>query len=166
MAVGHNPQHYVPSGTADGFCGIRLFDPATGLTSLFHEFQCYRSPALDEGSPTTQQRGPDGVNAMLWLAATATYNPADFNQDGQVDPGDFAILAGNWLMAGNSSAGDANGDGFVDPSDFAILAGNWLLGVGGVAGGLGAVPEPGTLLLGLLGLVGLVGYAWRRRRLL
>ena len=99
----------------------------------------------------------------MFVPASTTFNPADFTMDGKVDPADFAILTGNWLQSGGPTSGDANGDGFVDPGDFAILTGNWLLGTGGLSGGLGAVPEPSTILLTLVGAIAVAGYALRRR---
>lgn len=97
------------------------------------------------------------------IGAMPSYHMADFNQDGRVDPSDFSILAGNWLMGGEPSDGDANGDGFVDPSDFAILAGNWLLGVGGISSTSVSVPEPSTTIMALVATAGFFGYRRRRR---
>lgn len=116
-----------------------------------------------DGSGRPQyMNGWDAPLGLMFMSNEASvFNPADFNQDNKVDPADFAILAGNWLMPGGQHQGDANGDGFVDPADFAIMAGNWLFGVGGAAG-LGAVPEPSTILLVVMGLAS-VAFYYRRR---
>ena len=53
----------------------------------------------------------------------ATYDPADFNQDGYVDGQDLAFLLSSW---GQSGAGDLNGDGVVGGEDLAILLSAWL----------------------------------------
>ena len=164
LVFAHNPQATTRDpATSDAFCGIKVFDPDTGQHSVFADVACSATSYAVPGGLTVQVvKGPDGMNGMLFVPDTATYNPADFNEDGKVDPSDFAILAGNWLNPGGSSTGDANRDGFVDPSDFAMLAGNWLLGVGGSAGALNAVPEPSTLLLGGLALLAILAYGYRR----
>lgn len=96
----------------------------------------------------------DAVNPQLFVVS------ADFNRDGQIDPGDFALLSGHWLSPGHSTMGDANGDGFVDPADFAILSGNWLLGTGGARTSLGSLPEPTSLMLVLLTTLTLAAYGY------
>lgn len=145
--------------TNDLFCGLRQYDPDTLNASVFHDFNCLQQNI--NGTLTNGYFGNPQV--ILFIAASTSFNPADFTMDGKVDPADFAILTGNWLQPGGPTSGDANGDGFVDPGDFAILTGNWLLGTGGLSAGLGAVPEPSTILLALLGAMAVVGYALRRR---
>lgn len=99
--------------------------------------------------PALQWVLDDSDPAILALEVLAT-QPGDFTGDGQVDPADFAILAENWLLAGNPATGDANGDGQVDPSDFAILAGNWLVGIVAVSASSQPLPEPASLALAFL----------------
>ena len=71
--------------------------------------------------------------------AVATF-PGDVNFDGIVNAQDIAVLAGNWLHHGLN--GDANGDDIVNARDIAVIASHWLQTAGGVV----AVPEPGTLV--------------------
>ena len=54
----------------------------------------------------------------------ASYDPADFNQDGNVDGQDLAFLLSSW---GQSGAGDLNEDGVVGGEDLAILLSAWLV---------------------------------------
>ena len=114
----------------------------------------FQSP--EQGGQTLlDQEGYYWKYVLAHFEAELRVLPADFNQDQQVDPTDFAILAGNWLTASGKSGGDANSDDFVDPTDFAILSGNWLLGTADVfENQLGLVPEPSTFLLAMLLLVG------------
>ena len=95
---------------------------------------------------------PDGMTETLsvmpnQLVTISRIETGDFNEDGVVDPADFAILSANWLfsVSGGVSEGDANGDGVVDPADFALMAGNWLAGVGGMAAA-SSEPEVSTIL--------------------
>ena len=57
------------------------------------------------------------------------YNAADINGDGQVDMGDFAVLAGQWMNPPAAPSADSTpegGDGVVDLLDLLTLADNWL----------------------------------------
>ena len=54
----------------------------------------------------------------------ASYDPADFNQNGNVDGQDLAFLLSSW---GQSGAGDLNEDGVVGGEDLAILLSAWLV---------------------------------------
>lgn len=88
----------------------------------------------------------------------------DIDGDGDIDPADFAILAGNWLAnpappPGGARVGDLDNSGDVGPADFAILASNWLVGTGLST----AVPEPSAAALAWLGLVGIVAPRIRSR---
>jgi Dockerin type I domain len=79
---------------------------------------------------------------------------ADFNGDGQVDAGDYAIWRQNFGAAVTSgSNGDANGDGVVDAADYTI----WRNQLGQTDGTSsltsGQVPEPGTLVTTLIAVV-------------
>ena len=50
--------------------------------------------------------------------------PQDLDNDGQVGPGDLAMLLGSWGLCPDCPA-DLNGDGVVDPVDLATLLGGW-----------------------------------------
>lgn len=49
----------------------------------------------------------------------------DFDQSGDVDAADLAVLLGEWGSAGSCPTADLNGDGIVDAADLAILLGAW-----------------------------------------
>ncbi len=76
---------------------------------------------------------------------TPTLLPADYDNDGDVDGSDLAVLE-NWY--GTSSQGDADGDGDTDGSDF--LA--WQQQFTGSIATLAGVPEPTSACLLMLGL--------------
>lgn len=61
------------------------------------------------------------------FAQSAPQNPGDLNGDGEVGPGDLAILLGSWGACPQKGAcsADLNGDGEVGPPDLAMLLGNW-----------------------------------------
>ena len=59
-------------------------------------------------------------------------------------------------------AGDFNNDTKVDINDLTIVLSNYGQSVGWAAGGISAVPEPGTLALLAAGLAGLLACAWRK----
>jgi hypothetical protein len=113
--------------------------------------------------------------------ATRTAKAGDANLSGMVDVGDVGILATNFgaLTGKNWTTGDFNGDGAVNVGDVGILATNFgqaggsvsNLTIAGAPGGgsgsslgVGAVPEPATLVTLVLagGLVSCFG--GRRRR--
>ncbi|MCA9259821.1 MAG: hypothetical protein KDA61_11505 [Planctomycetales bacterium] len=75
-----------------------------------------------------------------------SFNPADFNQDGQVDDLDFAVWQSAWTENGLA---DANGDGKSDGSDF--LAWQRALGAGGSSlVATTTIPEPAAGALAAL----------------
>jgi hypothetical protein len=49
-------------------------------------------------------------------------NPADLDNDGDVDAADLALLLNNW---GGSGVGDINGNGVVDAADLAAMLNAW-----------------------------------------
>lgn len=55
-------------------------------------------------------------------APTVAPCPADLNGDGEVGPGDLAILVGQW---GSDDIGDIDGSGDTGPGDLAVLIGSW-----------------------------------------
>ena len=66
------------------------------------------------------------IAQRLWFA----HIPGDFDGNGIVNWGDFAILAGQWLETGVNLTADIwpapYGDSMVNWADFAVFAGNWL----------------------------------------
>jgi hypothetical protein len=85
---------------------------------------------------------------------------ADFDNDSDVDGNDFLIWQRGVGVGTDNASGDANGSGGVDGADLAV----WRSQFGPPAvGAVGAVPEPGTVLLAGLALAA-CGFAGRSRR--
>jgi hypothetical protein len=76
------------------------------------------------------------------LQGPAPGNPADFNDDGDVDGRDFLVWQRGYgtTTGATKATGDANGDGMVNDVDFAA----WKSGFGAAVAAVGAVPEPST----------------------
>jgi hypothetical protein len=89
--------------------------------------------------------------------ATIAFNPADFDEDGDVDVSDLGMLATGYgiLTGALKTDGDADNDGDVDVSDLGVLATEYGFGTA-------AVPEP-SIFVALFGMA-LAGLAVRRRR--
>lgn len=109
-----------------------------------------------------------GVSILA--GATAPPLPGDYNGNGTVDAADYAVWRNNnGLMGGATLAqGDGTGDGNVTQEDYALWRTNFGRGAGvGTAVGAGsaihAVPEPGSIVLGLFGALAVVAaFAFRR----
>jgi hypothetical protein len=102
------------------------------------------------------------------MQAFVIYNQSqllgDANGDGRVDVNDLTIVLSNFGRTGMTwSQGEFTGDGTVDVNDLTILLANFGKTSGASAGGLAAVPEPGSLLLAVLAAVGLLAYGRRKR---
>jgi hypothetical protein len=67
----------------------------------------------------------NSINAFTIVPDSQPFNPADFNDDGEVDLADFTILRNNFGSGTLFSEGDADGDGDVDLGDFTILRNNF-----------------------------------------
>ena len=90
--------------------------------------------------------------------------PGDFNKNNVVDAADYTVWRDH-LGAPDESSLNGNGDGAngVDAGDYTLWKNNFGDTLGAGAFGGGAVPEPGT---GVLGLIVLGALAWLRRRAL
>jgi hypothetical protein len=80
----------------------------------------------------------------------------DIDQNGQVDADDLTVFASNFGRAAGATQvdGDIDFNGAVNADDLTVFANNFNKGVGNplMAGGIQAVPEPGTLALAGLGV--------------
>ncbi len=98
-------------------------DPNGGLFNLGVLLSDGAVELVDEGDVITQ-------NALLPRSELFSV-PYDFNDDGKIDFGDFAVFAGVFRDAVNSSASesarlaDFNSDGVVDFGDFSFFAANF-----------------------------------------
>jgi hypothetical protein len=112
----------------------------------------YGLPDPGDGSRVSLEYDP--VQDMTFLCATVL---SDFDGDCDADGRDFLIWQNNYLTP--VSDGDADGNGFVDGDDLII----WQTEFGGgaaLSSGLGAVPEPSTLVLLLT--MGAMACVWRK----
>lgn len=100
------------------------------------------------------------IGASIMAGQTSSGGvPGDYNNNGTVGPEDFIVWKNtfnNNVTAGTGA--DGNSDGKVDSADYTVWR-DHLAGSGSVA----AVPEPGTISLGVLAL-GAAGIAALRRR--
>ena len=104
------------------------------------------------------------AGAFTVVPLTPATNNSDFDNDGDVDGGDFLTwqknLGSTGVPAGDKSTGDANGDGTVNGLDQQEWKDHY--GLPPTVAAAGAVPEPASLALGVLAITGLSGV--RRRR--
>ena len=133
--------------------GARIYDGYGMITGLISEVLIY-DRILTEG-----ERNFVGYFLQTKYGLIGDYTApvaGDADLDGKVDGSDLAIMATNWLGAGNWLLADFTGDTVINGSDLAIMATNWNFGVSGGS----PVPEPTTLILLGIGAVTLI----RRRR--
>jgi hypothetical protein len=101
------------------------------------------------------------LNDMQITATTPAIN-GDYNSDGKVDAGDYAVwrkYVGTTHVLPNDPTG-----GMIGPSQYTTWRSNFGTGGPGAGSGLGigsAVPEPATFVLAFVGAIGLVSV--RRR---
>lgn len=122
---------------------------------IFGEFEGVKLPGAAPGLLwSTDRLMSHGLLVSTWQA--------DFDEDGDVDGADFTVWNSNGSIDGKAThrQGDANSDGFVDGQDMLV----WQQQLGSTAPtpGIGTVPEPGSLVLGVLATGG-VATARRRR---
>ncbi|MBL9149652.1 MAG: hypothetical protein JNM94_13265 [Phycisphaerae bacterium] len=91
----------------------------TGFCLALTETNCALAGASWAGPGTTCADANQNGKADVCEA-----NPADLDNDGDVDPADLGILLGAWGATG-ANAADLNGDGVVGPADLSILLGEW-----------------------------------------
>lgn len=113
------------------------------------------------GSPLEFFTAVQGSFLILQAFDPAFAVGADFNGDGSVDTLDYAIWKQHYGETG--PVGDANGDMMVDALDYTVWRNTATPGAGsGGLGGVGAVPEPSSMLLLVCGAM--LALAGRRKR--
>jgi hypothetical protein len=124
------------AGTIDGF-----------WSGLIDDFRVYAA-----------QLSPAQVLA-IYNQTTIAPDPADFDQNGQVDGIDFLIWQRGFGIGTTPAEGDANGDHVVDAADLTA----WKDAMNGVfsTATVAAVPEPSAAMLLVAAVGGLAGF--RRR---
>ena len=109
-----------------------------------------------------------GLNNYAYAVTGTAVIAGDVDLDGRVDINDLTIVLGNYGQAGKTwTQGSMDGDptGTVDINDLTIVLGAYGNTVAASGGpGMGAVPEPASVLLAAAGLVGLLAYAWQKRK--
>jgi hypothetical protein len=92
-----------------------------------------------------------GLTGQLVATATIPQIPGDFNGDGKVDGGDFAVWQDNFSKSSEATLtqGDADGDGDVDGADFVAWQTHFPTPP---APGVSSVPEPASACLLLAAL--------------
>ncbi len=95
------------------------------------------SPCIDAGDPNSDwtaelwphgkriNMGVYGGTAEASMSASATGNPADFDNDDDVDINDLSLFSDVWPITKVLLKEDIDRSGFVDLYDFAIFAENW-----------------------------------------
>jgi hypothetical protein len=145
LAAGDYPLEFL-SFERNGGANAELFVGVGEWNSLFAPaFQLLGAPRqfIDISSP-------DG----LQLVGDAPNQPGDTNGDGTVDLEDLNNVRNNF---GGTGLGDTNGDNVVDLEDLNAVRNNF-----GAGPAPSAVPEPGTMGLGLA--LAAIGGLWLRRK--
>jgi hypothetical protein len=93
----------------------------------------------------------------------AAQDDADFDGDGDIDGADFLTWQRGLGLIDqtNNDNGDANNDGSVTDADLVIWKGQF--GGGSAVAAVGAVPEPGAIVLAATVAAGVIGIGRRRR---
>ena len=68
----------------------------------------------------------NGAASCVELWNLGLGNPADVNQDCQINAADLGVMADQWLGAGSADIAPATPDGIVNLLDFAVIAADWM----------------------------------------
>jgi hypothetical protein len=94
----------------------------------------------------------------IWLGTAADFfalpaaEMGDFNADGVVDAGDYAVWRKTLGQSGASLAADGNGNGQVDAGDLDVWTAHFGQNVGSGSASGAPIPEPATLTPVCLGI--------------
>ncbi len=126
---------------------------AEGISSVVFGTATSQEAAMD---PTVTQGTRKQLTALDaaaltdigWSVVAPSYDPADYDTDGDVDAADLVWLE-NWYGVNDNA--DADSDGDTDGNDFLIWQRNYTGAVPPLASA--TVPEPSSLLLGAMSLL-------------
>jgi hypothetical protein len=121
-----------------------------------------REEAGDAGKAGLFDLTPEGAQLFLNAVAFMTIRDGDVDGDSDADINDFNVIKNNFQKSvASRSLGDLTLDGLVDWKDFR----QWKTAASApVIAGADAVPEPGTIVLGLMAAAAALGGARGARR--
>lgn len=117
--------HAMGAGVGDIFVGVNV------LQAIDHDDDSSSPDMLAVGGDFLSVDGEPTSYLAWWGCTTATTDPADLDQDGDVDGFDLATLLGAWtgtrgyVPCQPLQPADLNGDCRIDGFDLAILLGAW-----------------------------------------
>jgi hypothetical protein len=111
---------FTVTGTGSGNVSISAFDTETNASGVIR-FQANGTGTVLYGSLTVTVQI---YTVVLTDSDTLWCNTYDYDDDGDVDPVDFATFAGDFA-GGTAQRSDFDWDGDVDPVDFAGFAGHF-----------------------------------------
>lgn len=152
-----------------------ILGPMHQIVQIAYHGRGGQDPNLPGGAATTGDQGRadirwqvDAAGELYMMSKSdgviryvvEALGSADFNEDGDIDGGDFLAWQRNYVGAGGLAEGDADDDGIVGAADLAFWTRQF-----GTAVPVSPVPEPATALLLIpAALVGWLRRASGRRR--
>jgi hypothetical protein len=124
------------------------------LLNVWNDVTFLTAPAVSFGVPNTVPPGwtlftlhDDGsYTEEVQFFPLQPFPDADFDDDGDIDGGDFLVWQRGFGGSGTNQTGDADGNGLVDGADLAIWEDMYGIG-GGLSSASVVVPEPSSCIL-------------------